>query len=406
MSAVPARDPRGPALIALLGLLTAFGPMSIDMYLPALPAMRGDLGASTASIQLTMSAFTVGFAVGQLFYGPLSDRVGRRPVVLVGTTVFIVASALCALAPAVEAMVAARALQAFGGGAGAALARAVVRDLYEREEASRVLSLMMLVMLLAPMLAPIAGGQVLVHLGWRAIFWALALFGLACLVLAWRWLPETLSAQNRRRSGALAVARGYLEVLSNRRTLGCSLVGALSFTGLFTYLTSSPFVYIEVFGVAPQRYGFVFALSALGVMAGAYANSALVRRIGVERMLAFGVSWSAVAGLVLLTVALLGVGGTGAAGLAAIVALVVAFFMPHSITNANALTVALEPFPQLAGTASSVIGAMRFGIGGTLGALFGSMHDHTPVPMAAGIAFAGVAALVVYWTMCRERPPA
>jgi DHA1 family bicyclomycin/chloramphenicol resistance-like MFS transporter len=391
-----AADPRGPTLIVLLGLLTAFGPMSIDMYLPSLPTIRAELGGSTSSVQLTLSAFTIGFAAGQLFYGPLSDRLGRRPVVLVGILLFIAASVLCASSPGIDALIASRCLQAFGGGAGSALARAIVPDLYQHEAASRVLSLMMLVMLLAPLLAPLVGGQILVHVGWRAIFWALALFGMVCLAAALRHLPETLAPENRRGAGIGAVLSGYGEVLSHRRTLGCAILGGMSFAGLFTFLSLSPFVYIDVFGVAPEHYGLLFAVNAVGVMIGAYANSRLVGRLGVERMLRLGVTWSALAGVALVMLVAFGSGG-----LAAIVAGTALFLLPHSITNANALTLALEPFARLAGTASSAIGAIRFGSGALAGALVGWLHDGTALPMALGIGLAGLGALAAYWAMCR-----
>ena len=394
----------GTAILVLLGVLSAFGPLSMDMYLPSLPTLAAYFSTSTAKAQLTLSGFTVGFAVGQLVYGPLSDRLGRRWVLLSGVALYVAASLACAVAADIETLIAVRFLQALGGGAGVVLTRAIVRDLYSREAGARALSLMLLVPSLAALVGPFIGGQILLWADWRAIFWLLTALGAVILVYGILRLPETLPAPLRHAASPARIAREYGIILCDRQALGYMLCGAFSFAGMFAQLSGTPFVYIELFGVAPENFGFLFALNIIGIMIGSFVNSRLVTRFGIRRMLVFGTTMALAGGLSVALFASLGVGG-----LTAIVASIVIFMTPHNVVNANATAGALEKFPHIAGTASALIGAVRFAIGAAVGAAVGLLHDGTAVPMALVIAACGLASAAAFWLMTgdgKHAPPA
>jgi len=239
----------------ILGALIAFAPMSIDMYLPSLPAIAAEFGAEPAAAHLTLASFFVGLAIGQAIHGPLADRYGRKPPLYAGLTLYVAASVGCALAPDVATLTALRFVQALGGCAGVVIARAVVRDRFDAHTSARMYSLLMLVMGLAPILAPFAGGWILVFTGWRAIFAALALFGLAFLFAVWRFLPETRPAHTAARGGIGATLRVYAALLRDRSFLGYTLSGGFAQAGMFAYITGSPHVFIELYGVPAQAYG-------------------------------------------------------------------------------------------------------------------------------------------------------
>jgi DHA1 family bicyclomycin/chloramphenicol resistance-like MFS transporter len=378
-------------LTLVLGALTAFGPLSIDMYLPALPALADSFGASPGRVQLTLSAFFLGFGAGQLVYGPLADRWGRRPPLLAGIGLYIGASALCALSTSVAWLIALRLVQGLGACAGPLITRAVVRDLYERDRAARMLSLMMLVMGAAPLLAPLLGGQLLRAFGWRSIFAALAVFGVLCFLTAGLFLRETLGEARRSRAGVPAMVARYGALLADRAYLGYTVSSGAAYAGMFAYFAGSPFVFIRLHGVAAEHYGFLFALNVIGLMACAAVNSRLVPRHGAARLLRHGVAAVALAGGCLLLAA-----ATGWGGLAGLVIPLLVFIASLSFVGANALASALVAFPHMAGTASALAGTIQFGFGAASGAAVSVLHDGTALPMAAVIAAAGLTSLAVH----------
>jgi len=386
----------GTALIALLGTMGAFGPLSMDMYLPSLPTLATYFSTSTSKAQLTLSGFTMGFALGQLLYGPISDRYGRKWVLISGVALYVVASYFCATATNVDMLIWVRILQAIGGGAGVVLTRAIVRDIYDQEAGARALSLMLLVPSLAALVSPFIGGQILLWSDWRAIFWLLAVFGLFILFLGFFRLPETHPPEKRHPTSLEKILRDYWYVLSDRNAFGYMLCGAFSFAGMFAQLSGTPFVYIEVFGVAPEYFGFLFGLNVIGIMIGSYINSRLVMRFGIRRMLVVGTSTALFGGLLLALFVALDIGG-----LMAIVLTIAIYMVPHNITNANATSGALEKFPHIAGTASALIGAIRFGMGAAVGALVGLLHDGTALPTAYVIAGCAMASAASYWFLTR-----
>ena len=386
----------GAAFTLILGALTAFGPMSIDMYLPALPAVAVSFGTSPSRVQLTLSAFFLGFGIGQLVYGPLSDRWGRRPPLLAGTGLYVIASLLCAAATGVEWLIAFRLLQGLSACAGPLIARAVVRDVYDRDRAAYMLSLLMLIMGAAPLVAPLLGGQLLLASGWRSIFGVQGAFGALCFLAAWPGLAETLGEGKRSRAGLRALLARYGTLLRSRAYLGYAVSSGAAFAGMFAYFAGSPFVFIRLYGVPPQDYGFLFALNVIGLMCCAAVNSRLVLRYGADQVLRRGVGAVAVAGSALALTAV-----TGWGGLAGLVIPLLVFIASISFIGANAMAGALSTFRHVAGTASALAGTIQFGLGALSGAAVGAFYNGTAVPMAAVIALTGLTSLLAHRLLVR-----
>ena len=386
----------GVAFTLMLGALTAFGPMSIDMYLPALPTVAAGFGASPSRVQLTLSAFFLGFGVGQLVYGPLSDRWGRRPPLLVGTGLYVIASLLCAVATGVGWLIPFRLLQGLSACAGPLIARAVVRDVYDRDRAAYMLSLLMLIMGAAPLLAPLLGGQLLLASGWRSIFAVQGAFGALCFLAAWSGLAETLDEAKRSRAGVRAMVARYGALLRSRVYVGYAVSSGAAFAGMFAYFAGSPFVFIRLYGVPPQNYGFLFALNVIGLMGCAALNSRLVLRYGPDPVLRRGVAAVAAAGAALVVVAI-----TGWGGLAGLVIPLLVFISSISFISANAMAGALATVRHVAGTASALVGTIQFGLGALSGAAVGAFYNGTAVPMAAVIALTGLTSLLAHRLLVR-----
>ena len=385
-------------LLPVLAMLSAFAPLSIDMYLPSFPLLTQAFHTDASRVQLTLSAFLLGFGFSPLVYGPLADRFGRRPVLLGAAVLYIVASALCAVATDIEHLIALRFLQALGAGAGPVIVRAIIRDLYTHEEAARTMSLMMVIVGAAPMLAPSIGGILLVEFGWRSIFWVLSGFGLVCIVLVQLALRESLPAQFRRPLAFKSTLGSYASLLTNARYLGFVLTGSLLFAGMFAYLSGSPFVFIELFGVSERFYGVLFALNVGGMVLMATVNSRLVRRHGPRKMLKAGVVIVALTGIVLLIV-----GFSGANSLPVVVASLFPLFCALSLVAPNATASALQDFPHMAGTASALAGALQFGLGALTGALVGVWHDGTALPMMVTVGLCALASATLYLVLVVRR---
>ena len=373
----------------LLAALTAFAPLSIDMYLPSLPTLVQVFATDTGRVQLTLSAFLIGFGIGHLIYGPLSDRYGRRLPLLVGVLLYVLASGWCALSENIEIMIALRFLQGMTACAGPVIVRAMIRDRFNPEQGAQMLSLVFMVMTLAPLLAPLLGGWILISLGWQAIFWALALIGFICLLVSIWQLDETLTPERRQQGGLFSVVRSWGRLLKHRRYLGYALSSGLIGAVLFAYLSGSPFVFIEVYGIPPEQYGWLFAINVLGVTSGSYLNRRWISRVGIERMYALTTWVAALAGLTLLAVAWLDLG---------LVILMLPLFLCVGcigFSSANAASAALADFPDLAGSASALLGMFGFGLGACSGALVGVLHNGTALPMAFVIALCGVGSWLV-----------
>jgi len=372
-------------LIVLLAALVAFGPLSIDMYLPSLPLIASDLQASQADIQLTISAFLVGLFFGMLFYGPLSDKFGRRKLLLGGITLYLVASIGCFLATSAEILIYARFLQALGAAAASVLARAIVRDLFPINEAARVLSLMHLVTMLATLIAPLVGGYLILLAGWRSLFIVLFVFAAIILLATSLKIPETHHGSSRGTSIA-AVFKAYLQILLQPLAVGYILCMSLTFAGMFAYITASPFVYIEYFGVSPQTYAWLFSLNIGGIILLVSLNARYVGRFGTQRLLVIGAGLAATSGLLLLFA-----GFTGIGGLPLIVIALLGFVSVTGVLGANCMASLLACFPERAGAAAGIAIAIQFGLGALASFLVSNLHDGTPLTMSLLIGLAGVA---------------
>ena len=378
-------------LALILGALSAFGPLSIDMYLPSFAAISRDLEASQAQVQFTLAVFFGGLGLGQAFYGPISDRYGRRRPLCFGVTLFVLAGAACALARSIEGLMAWRFVQSIGGCAGIVIARAVVRDRFDERESARVFSLLMLVMGLAPILAPLIGGQILVLFGWRAIFWTLAGFGLACLTAVVLVLGESLPSERRTAGGLSDALRVYARLLSDRAFMRFNLSGALAIAGMFAYIFGSPFVFMQIHGVRPDRYGWLFGLNALGLIGASQLNRLALGRVAGAGILSRALYVTAAAGVALLIAA-----WTGAGGLPALLLPLFVYIASLGFVLPNVTAAALAPQGRNAGSASAMLGTVQFGAGAVVGMLLGALGDGTAVPMAALVAACGLSSLAVY----------
>jgi DHA1 family bicyclomycin/chloramphenicol resistance-like MFS transporter len=361
----------------LLGFLTAVGPVSTDMYLPAFPAIEAELGTSRGSVEITLAAWFVGLAVGQLVQGTLADRLGRRLPLILGTALYTVASVGCALATDMTSLAAWRCVAAFGGAASAVIPRAMVRDLADGLAAAHLMSRLMLVMGAAPILAPSLGGLLLGVAGWRSIFWVTAAYGGLSCVLAWALLPETLPPAKRIRRSAATILRDFVQIGRERGFITHALMGAATMFSVFVFISGAPAVYIEYFGVPAGRFGLLFAASATGFIAASQMNPMLLRRFGAQRVAAHALHLSAAAVVLLAIGAFTGLGGLWGVFLPAVVALACT-----GIVFPNAAVGALSRHAARAGSASALLGTLQFGCAAVGSALVGALADGTPRPMA------------------------
>jgi DHA1 family bicyclomycin/chloramphenicol resistance-like MFS transporter len=383
--------PNGLAITALLTAVVALGPISTDLYLPSLPGLLRHFDADVAEVQLTLSVFLIGLAVGQLVYGPLSDRFGRRPVLIGGMLIYVAASIACALAPSVPALIAARLVQAIGACAGPVVCRAVVRDVHGREGAARILSYMGAAMALAPALGPILGGYVEAWLGWRANFAILCIYGAVGLALTMAFLPETAPHKGEPGGGLDAALRGYLGLLGQRVYIGFVLSCSLAYGGIFCFISGSSFVFVDIIGLPPQRYGLCFGAIVLGYILGTLTGGRMTRRLGVEHMVKTGGLISAVGGLGLVA-SVLAFGAT----IPGILVPTILYMVGTGFVLPNAMAGAIGPFPRIAGSAAALLGFVQMGLAALGGAVIGHLANGSAIPMAAGIAIVGVLQPPVY----------
>ncbi len=376
----------------ILGGLSAFGPLSMDMYLPGLPALTKDLGASASTGQLTLTGCMLGIAGGQLLIGPLSDSLGRRRPLLTGLIGYILASLACAVAPSIWTLIVLRFIQGVLGGAGAVIARAVVRDVFSGAEAARVFALLMAVMGVAPVFAPLVGGQALAITSWRGIFVVLAAIGVPLLLATVAWLPETLPPDRRHGGGLRVTLRTFARLITDRSFIVPATSFGLASAVLFSYIAGSSFVLEDIYGVSPQVFSLVFAANSAGLIAMSQLGGRLVTRFGTAALLRFALGGVAVGSLAALIVTL------AHAGLAPLLVSLFVILSFNGMVFPNATAESLAQQEGALGSASALLGVGQFGTGAVVAPVVGLGGTHDAVPMAALIGACGVGALVVNLT--------
>jgi DHA1 family bicyclomycin/chloramphenicol resistance-like MFS transporter len=384
-------------LLTILSILMAFASLSTDVYLPAAPAMGLSLNANAGMMEWTISSYLIGFSSGQLLWGPIGDRFGRRLPVALGIALFVVGSAGCALAETGPQMISWRVLQAVGACAGVVLSRAMVRDLYEGPRAAQMLSTLLTVMAIAPLVGPFIGSQILVTSGWRTIFWMLVVVGIMTLV-ALLTLKETLPAERRNRDPLGRVLISYGALLTHRRLLGYIGAGGFFYGGIYAYIAGSPFAYISYHHIPPQYYGLLFSSGIVGIMVMNMANARLVMRFGGERLLIYGAAGTALSGIALAICC-----WTGWLGVWGLAVPLFVFVAANGFIVANSIAGALADFPERAGTVSALVGALQYGSGIIGSALVGALADGTPWPMGLVIGVAGIGCLASTLWVVRQR---
>lgn len=384
-------------LAVLIVALTSLGPLSTDFYLPALPAIARALGTDTAGAQLTLSVYLLGFGFGQLLIGPLSDRFGRRPVMLWGMAVFVLSSAACAVAPTIETLVAARLVQAFGACVGPVLGRAVVRDVYGPHEAARVLSHVATATALAPLAAPILGGWLSASFGWRSTFITLTGYGLVLTAMVWTVLKETNRHPDPQAMQPSRMVANYGVLLADRVYRGALLTGCGAFAALFAFISGSPFVYIELYGMSPQQMGFAFGANVTGFMVGTVLSARLSRRLGAGWMIRSGVLLGATCGLLMAGLALAGVNHP-----AAIMGPMWGVTMAIGLVMPNATALGLAGYPKMAGAAASLMGFVQMGLGAGAGMIVGHGVQASATPLALTVA-GGMLFSLATWALLLRR---
>jgi MFS transporter, DHA1 family, multidrug resistance protein len=397
----PAGPPRRLGLVVILGSLVALAPLSIDLYLPALPAIGRDLDAPASTVQLTLTACLLGLGLGQLVAGPLADALGRRRPLLVGLAAFAVASALCAAAPSIAVLCVLRLIQGAAGAAGIVIAFAIVRDLYGHG-AARMFALMMLITGVAPVLAPLVGAQALRVTTWRGTFVILVVLGAALLVFTAIGLRETLPAERRRPGGFGPTMRTLRALATDATYMPFAIAYALAFSAMFAYIAGSPFVLEDIHGLSPQLFSVIFAVNSAGLVAAAQVSGHIVDRAGPRRLLGIGLTTQATAGVALVVVVATG------AGLALLLVCLFFVITANGLVLPNAMGLALTHQGDAAGSASALIGLLQFGLGGALSPLVGIAGSDSAVPMAVcvGTCAVGAPAVLLLARAVRRRSPA
>jgi DHA1 family bicyclomycin/chloramphenicol resistance-like MFS transporter len=378
-------------LFVVLGSVSAIGPAAMDAYLPGLPELARDFGASPSAAQVTVTTYLLGLALGQLLSGPLSDVHGRRRPLVAGMAVFTVTTLACSLAPTLPVLAGMRLVQGTSAAVGVAVGRAIVRDLYAGAAGARYLSRLMIVIGLAPILAPIVGGQLLRFTSWRGVFVALSLLGLALTLIGARLLPETLPRERRRAAGLGVTLRTFSQLLAERRFVGFVLIVGLGGGAMIGYVAGSSFVLQDVYGASPQLYGVLFGLNAVFLVVGAQVNAHLLATRSPRSLLRVGLVMLVVAGVALVLVVSL-----PRAGLATVVAPLMLQMASWSFVQANALALALTDHPEVAGTAAALLGVSQYAFGAVAAPLVGLAGSETALPMALVIAVCAVGAALAF----------
>lgn len=388
----------GLRVLAILSALMSFASISTDLYLPALPAMGEALHADAGAVELTIAGYLIGFSIGQLFWGPIGDRYGRRLPIILGLLLFIAGSAGCAMSSSVPTMIGWRMVQAIGACASVVLSRAMIRDLYAGHQAARMLSVLMTAMAIAPLIGPTVGGLILQVASWHAIFWVLVGVGLLTL-WAVTLLPETLPLARRNPQSILAALRGYGQLLRQPRLLAYAGAGGSFYGAMFAYVAGTPVAYISYHHVSPQRYGLLFALGIVGIMVANQINARVVRRFGIDRLIRFGAVLASLGGIAAAFNACCGWGGLWG--------LVGPLFLFASATGfivANAIVGALDGYPEKAGSVSALIGALQYGTGIIGSACVAYFADGSPLPMSLTIAGFCLGSLLFAFGLKSNRP--
>jgi DHA1 family bicyclomycin/chloramphenicol resistance-like MFS transporter len=382
-------------LMVLLGVLTAFAPLSIDMYLPALPALETYFKATEGAVQLTLAMFMVGFSLGQTLYGPLTDRFGRKPPLYIGMLVYTLSSGACALAASVNALTALRLLQSLGACAGSVISRAMVRDLFPPEETRRVYSALILVMGVSPLLAPLFGAYMLLWFGWKAIFLSVMIVGAMATIGMFFRLPETLASARPLSFGYVFATYGAL--VKDRFFLGATLATGFSSAGMFAYIAGSPFIFINLFGVRPDHFSWFFGLNAAAVVIGAQVNGRMLHGHAPETVMRYAAYVQAAAGVLLIGASL-----AGAKSLASIAFPLFLYLCTIGFVFPNAVALALANHGKVAGMASALLGTLQFSMAGIATLALGAIDSTTAFPMSAIICFCGVMGVVMHLLLMRN----
>ena len=385
-------------VILIMGLLTAIGPLSIDMYLPAFPAIARSLHSSVSDVSLSLSSFFIGISAGQLLYGPLLERFGRKRPLYAGLCLYFLASAGCALAQSVDGLILFRFFQAIGGCVGMVTARAMVRDLFEVKENAKVFSMLMLVVSVSPIIAPTLGGYISSSFGWRYVFAMLILVVLLIMAGTWFFLPESKKPDPGFSLMPIPILRNFARILRDPHFITFALTGAISSAGLYAYLAGSPYVFMEIYGVSEAQFGWIFAIIAAGLIGASQVNNLALRRSSGEHIIKIAAACQSAAGIILLFLTLM-----GWVNLFVTVSLVFIFLACQGFIFPNSTALALAPMGHNAGSASALIGAIQMTIGACSSALLSLLHNRTGLPMAGVMTGCAVLAFLVS-TLGRKNP--
>ncbi|WP_340616478.1 Bcr/CflA family multidrug efflux MFS transporter [Xenorhabdus entomophaga] len=366
-------------LVMILGLLSMLMPLAIDMYLPSMPTIAENFGVSDGLVQMTQNSYILGFAIGQMFYGPMADSLGRKPVILGGVIVFAISSAACALAQDIHTFISMRFLHGFSAAAAGVVINALMRDMFTKDEFSRSMSFVTLVMVIAPLLAPMLGGMMLIWFNWHAIFWSIAIAAIVAAVLVTFFIKETLPQEKRQPFNLKNTLMQFIMLFRQRQVLCYILASGFSFAGMFSFLSVGPFVYIKLNGVSEQNFGYYFGLNIIFLFIMTIINSQCVRRYGALKMLHIGLFVQFVMGLWLLFSTLFDL------GFISLVMGVAIYISGISMITSNTMAVVLDDYPHMAGTVSSLAGTIRFSIAALVGATLSFMPGESAWPMVGAM---------------------